>query len=375
MGMQRPPAEVGLPLERVDTPALLVDLDVFDRNLKTMADSLAGTEVRLRPHAKTHKSPIIALRQMKLGAVGVCCQKVGEAEAMVVGGVPDVFISNEIVGRSKLQRLMSLAKQAKVAVCADDPFHVLEYGAVAKENGIELDVFVELNAGGARCGLEPGEPVLRLARQIAESSGLRFAGLQAYHGTAQHLRTPAEREAAIRSAVSRVLETKAVLEANGIACEMVTGAGTGTYPLEAASEVYGEVQPGSYIFMDVDYAKNLDADGNPLKSFQQSLFVYSTVISRPTRDRAVLDAGHKAVPVDSGMPQVAGMPNLEYTRPADEHGTLLIKDPDCVLKIGDKVMLIPAHCDPTVNLFDWYVGFRKNRVDVLWPITARGAMR
>jgi D-serine deaminase-like pyridoxal phosphate-dependent protein len=364
-----------MPLERVDTPALLVDLDLFERNLKTMVDSLSGTKVRLRPHAKTHKSPIIALRQMKLGAIGVCCQKVGEAEAMVEGGVPDVFISNEIVGKSKLQRLMSLAKQAKVAVCADDPFHVTEYGAAARDDGIQLDVFVELNAGGARCGLEPGDPVLRLARQIFETSGLRFAGLQAYHGAAQHLRTPAEREAAIRSAINRVLETESVLEANGIACEMVTGAGTGTYPLEAASNVYAEVQPGSYIFMDVDYAKNLDADGKPWKSFQQSLFVYSSVISRPTRDRAVLDTGHKAVPIDSGMPQVAGMPDLEYTRPADEHGTLLIKDPDCDLKIGDKVMLIPAHCDPTVNLFDWYVGIRNNRVDVLWPITARGAMR
>ena len=369
------PAEVGMPLERVDTPALLVDLDIFDRNLKTMADSLSDTTVRLRPHAKTHKSPIIALRQLKLGAVGVCCQKAGEAEAMVEGGVPDVFVSNEIVGRPKLQRLMSLAKQAKLAVCADDPFHVLEYGAAAKENGVELDVFVELNVGGGRCGVEPGEPVLRLARQISDAPGLRFAGLQAYHGAAQHLRTPVEREAAIRSAVSRVLQTKSALEADGIACETVTGAGTGTYPLEAASQVYGEVQPGSYIFMDVDYAKNLDADGKPLRSFQQSLFVYSTVISRPTRDRAVLDAGHKAVPIDSGMPQVAGRPDVEYTRPADEHGTLLIKNPDCDLKIGDKVMLIPAHCDPTVNLFDWYVGIRNNHVDVLWPITARGAMQ
>jgi 3-hydroxy-D-aspartate aldolase len=375
MRMQLPPAEVGMPLERVDTPALLVDLDIFERNLNTMADSLSDTEVRLRPHAKTHKSPIIALRQMKLGAVGVCCQKVGEAEAMVTGGVPDVFISNEIVGKSKLQRLMSLAKQAKVAVCADDPFHVLEYGAAARENGVELDVFVELNVGGARCGLEPGEPVLRLARQISDTSGLRFAGLQAYHGTAQHLRTPVEREAAIRSAVGRVLETKSALEANGIACETVTGAGTGTYRLEAASKVYNELQAGSYIFMDVDYAKNLDADGEPVRSFQHSLFVYSTVISRPTRDRAVLDAGHKAVPIDSGMPQVFGMSDVEYTRPSDEHGTLMIKNSDYSLKIGDKVMLVPAHCDPTVNLFDWYVGIRNNRVDLLWPITARGAMR
>jgi D-serine deaminase-like pyridoxal phosphate-dependent protein len=374
MKMQ-PSAEVGMPLESVDTPALLVDLDRFERNLKTMSDSLSDASVRLRPHAKTHKSPVIALRQMELGAVGVCCQKVGEAEAMVEGGVPDVFISNEIVGTPKLERLVSLAKQAKIAVCADDPFHVSEYGAAAEKNGVDLDVFVELDVGAARCGLRPGVPVLRLARQITETPGLRFAGLQAYHGTAQHLRTPAERESAIRSAVSRVLETKSVLEENGVACKTVTGAGTGTYPLEAASGVYDEVQPGSYIFMDVDYAKNLDAGGGPMRSFQHSLFVYATIISRPTRDWAVLDAGHKAIPIDSGMPQVFGIPNVEYTRPSDEHGTLLIKDPGCGLKIGDKVRLIPAHCDPTVNLFDWYVGIRNNHVEVLWPITARGAMR
>ena len=229
--------------------------------------------------------------------------------------------------------------------------------------------------GGGRCGLEPGDPVLRLARQIFETSGLRFAGLQAYHGAAQHLRTPAEREAAIQSAVSRVLQTKSVLEANGIACELVTGAGTGTYLIEAASGVYDELQAGSYIFMDVDYAKNLGEDGRPLDRFQNSLFVYATVISRPARDRAVVDAGHKAVPIDSGLPQVSGIPDVEYTRPSDEHGTLVVKNPDCDLKIGDKVTLIPAHCDPTVNLFDWYVGIRNNHVEVLWPITARGAMR
>ena len=370
-----PPAEIGMPLNMVDTPALLLDLDAFERNLEKMADTLAGLEIRLRPHAKTHKCPIIALRQMDRGAVGVCCQKVGEAEAMVYGGVTDVYVSNEIVGKSKIKRLISLAKQAKIAVCADDPFHVMEYGTAAQANSVVLDVFVELNVGSARCGLEPGEPILNLARQIINTPGLRFAGLQAYQGGAQHLRTPAERSEAIQSAVDCVQQTKSVLEANGILCETVTGAGTGTYRLEAASKVYNELQAGSYIFMDVDYSKNLDGEGQSVKEFEHSLFVYSTVMSRPTRDRAALDAGHKAVSIDSGMPLVYKMPDVEYERASDEHGRLLLKNTDRDLKIGDKLILIPGHCDPTVNLFDWYVGIRNDHVEALWPIAARGAVR
>jgi 3-hydroxy-D-aspartate aldolase len=223
--------------------------------------------------------------------------------------------------------------------------------------------------------VEPGEPALRLARRIKETPGVRFAGLQAYHGSAQHIRTPAERKEAIQYAVARVLKTTSILESNGIACETITGAGTGTYRLEASSRVYDELQAGSYIFMDVDYSKNLNEAGAPLNDFKQSLFVYATVMSRPTRDRAVLDAGHKSVPVDSGLPIISGMPDVEYCRPSDEHGKLLLNDPERAMNIGDKLKLIPGHCDPTANLFDWYVGFRNNRVEVLWPIPARGAVR
>ncbi len=375
MQIHIPPARIGMPLEKVDTPALLIDLDAFERNLNKMAATISKTGVRMRPHAKTHKCPVIALRQMALGAVGVCCQKVGEAEAMVFGGVSDVYVSNEIVGISKVERLVALARQAKIAVCADDPYHIREYASVAGSNGVELDLYVELDVGAARCGVSPGEPVLNLVRQIRETPGVRFAGLQAYHGAAQHLRTPAERQAAIQDAVDRVLKTKAVLESNGIACETITGAGTGTYRLEAASKAFDELQAGSYIFMDVDYAKNLNEAGDPLNEFEQSLFVYATVISRPTRDRAVLDAGHKAVPVDSGLPLISGIPDVEYSRASDEHGKLLLKNPDRDLNIGDKLKLIPGHCDPTVNLYDWYIGIRKDRVEVIWPITARGALR
>lgn len=375
MSTNAPPARVGMHLSEVDTPALLIDLDAFENNLRKMAESLAGREVRLRPHAKTHKCPVIALRQMALGAVGVCCQKVGEAEAMVYGGVPDVLVTNEIVGRSKVERLAALAKQARVAVCADDPTQVAEYGSVAQAMAVELEVLVELEAGGGRCGVGPGRPVLDLAQQITDTPMLRFAGLQAYHGRAQHLRTVDERRKAIDVAVERVRETTALLTSKGIACERVTGAGTGTYLLEAASGVYNELQAGSYLFMDADYARNLDEAGNQVGAYEHSLFVLGTVMSRPTETRAVLDVGHKAVAVDSGMPLVRGMQDVECTGTSDEHAALTLKSPDRELAIGDKIELIPGHCDPTVNLYDWYVCVRGGRVEALWPITARGAVR
>jgi D-serine deaminase-like pyridoxal phosphate-dependent protein len=368
------PAKIGMPLEEVDTPALLIELDGFERNIARMAEAIEGTGVRLRPHAKTHKCPVIALRQMARGAVGVCCQKVGEAEAMVYGGVPDVFVSNEVVGRSKVERLVSLAKQARVAVCADDPIQVAEYRDAARKNEVELSVLVELNVGANRCGLEPGETALDLIRQVLESPSLRFAGLQAYHGAAQHLRTVAERREAIKFAVDRVWETKALLERDGISCETITGSGTGTYMLEASSGVYNELQAGSYVFMDADYAKNLDEDGRPANEFEHSLFVYTTVMSRPSKDRAFVDAGLKAHSVDSGMPVVYGVESVEYVRASDEHGRLSLGNPGREIRIGDKLKLIPGHCDPTVNLYDWYVGIRNNRVESIWPITARGAM-
>lgn len=370
----RPPAEIGMALDEVDTPALVIELDAFERNLKRLPEAVAGRAVRLRPHAKTHKCPVIALQQIALGAVGVCCQKVGEAEAMVLGGVPDVLVSNEIVGTTKLRRLASLARRARIAVCVDDPAHIQALDAVTRELDVDLTVLVEVNMGGDRCGVEPGEPVLRLAELVGRAGRLRFGGLQAYHGSAQHLRTLAERRAAINQAIERAGRTRTLLETNGVACPVVTGAGTGTFALEAASDVYDELQCGSYVFMDADYARNLDAEGAPIRQFEHSLFVWTTVMSRPTDDRAVVDAGLKALSVDSGMPMLHGIDEATYTRASDEHGKLEIKRPTNRLRIGDKVKLVPGHCDPTVNLYDWYVGVRNGRVEALWPITARGAL-
>ncbi len=197
--------------------------------------------------------------------------------------------------------------------------------------------------------------------------------MQAYKGNAQHIRSFAERRTAIDQAVEQARETRDLLHQHGLECELISGAGTGTFPFEAASGVYNELQAGSYIFMDADYGRNLQQDGSFFDQFENSLFVYATVMSRPTEERAVLDAGLKALSVDSGMPDVHGLHGVEYVRPSDEHGVLSVEAGSNQLALGDKVKLIPGHCDPTVNLYDWYVGIRNDRVESLWPISARGA--
>ena len=366
------PAQIGMPLSDVDTPALILDLDAFEHNLKLLHESLAGRNVKVRPHAKSHKCPEIALRQMALGAVGVCCQKVSEAEAMVDGGVNDVLIANEVVGAAKLRRLAALSKRARITVCADHRDNVIALDAAAREAGVTLEVLVEVNVGANRCGIEPGEPAFNLAQQIHLSKHLRFAGLQAYQGGAQHMRKTEERRAAIEAACEKVKRTTALLAKAGIPCERVTGAGTGTYLFEAASNVYHELQAGSYIFMDADYARN-DWTESGIPRFEHSLFVWATVMSCPTVDRAIVDAGLKASSVDSGMPRVFDTPGVEYIKASDEHGVLKLSE-GMSLPLGYKLKLVPGHCDPTVNLYDHFVCVRKGVVEALWPIAARGAL-
>jgi len=376
---QPPPATVGLPLRDVDTPALLIDLDGFERNLARMADHVRGAGVRLRPHAKTHKSPIIAGKQIALGAVGVCCQKVSEAEVMVAGGVADVLVSNEVAGAIKLDRLAALARRAKVGVCVDDADNVAEIEAAAAKASVQLDVLVEIDVGARRCGTTPGEPAARLAQRIANSAHLRFAGLQAYHGSAQHVREAAARKSHIARAVEHVQETLMALKAVGLEAATIAGAGTGTYENEAASELYNELQAGSYIFMDADYARNKRADGGAFDTFEHALFVYATAMSAPAPERVIVDAAHKSLAVDSGMPVPWRLPGATYHRPSDEHGILDVAACKQRPARGEKVLLVPGHCDPTVNLHDWYVGVRglnsgQARVESLWPVAARGAL-
>jgi D-serine deaminase-like pyridoxal phosphate-dependent protein len=314
------------------------------------------------------------LKQIELGAVGVCVQKVSEAEAMVYGGVRDVLVTNEIVGRQKLRHLMALTHTARIGVCVDDPLQIAALEAAAGEAGTSLAVHVEINMGGNRCGVEPGEPALALARLVADAAHLTFAGLQSYHGSAQHLRTWAERQQAIRGAAEKAGITRDLLVRNGIACDNITGAGTGTFEFEAGSGVYTELQCGSYFFMDADYGRNLDRDGAATRAFEPSLFVWATVMSRPAAERAIVDAGLKALAFDSGPPTVWDEPAATYERASDEHGRLGIAAATNRLQLGDKIRLVPGHCDPTVNLYDWYVAVRGDRVEAVWPITARGAV-
>lgn len=377
--MLKPPAEKGMALGDIDTPALVVDLDAFERNLQRMAEMLKDKPVRLRGHAKTHKSPLITQMQMTLGAVGACCQKVSEAEILVQGGVPNVLVSNEVIGKQKLERLAELAKQAGwIGLCIDSMQGLSEASQAALSAGVVLNALVEIDVGAGRCGVAPGEDALALAQKITDNPNLHFSGLQAYQGSAQHIRDHGERKAAIDKAIAKTHMTVEMLKENGIDCEIVGGAGTGTFEFEAASGVYTEMQAGSYIFMDADYARNRAEDGGPFKTFEHALFVLSTVMSQPEKDRAVVDAGHKAASIDSGMPVPHEMSGVAYENPSDEHGVLKITGSNQPPALGERVLLIPGHCDPTVNLHDWYICVRNlhsanAEVEQIWPVAARGA--
>jgi D-serine deaminase-like pyridoxal phosphate-dependent protein len=369
----RPPdgAEPGSVLDHVDTPALLVDLDVLDANIATMASFAAETGVSLRPHAKAHKCAEVARKQIAAGAVGICCQKLSEAEALVAAGLDDVLVTNELVGPAKIRRLVELARHATVAACVDDPRNVAELAAAAHGGDVVLALLVEVDIGDGRCGAPPGEAVVALADTIESSPGLRFAGLHAYRGGIQHVRSAAERRDAAHAADERARIAREALAARGIRCDRVTGGGTGTFPFDAELGVHDEIQPGSYVFMDADYARNEPASTAP--AFAQSLFVWSTVMSAPSSDRVVLDAGTKSLPPDSGPPTIPGWPNLEYRSAGDEHGVVVVPPGSAAPSLGEKLALVPGHCDPTVNLYDWLVCVRDRVVVDVWPVVGRGA--
>ena len=367
------PAAPGDRLDDVDTPALILDLDRFDANLERMREAMAKRHMRVRPHAKSHKCPEIARRQIATGSVGICCQKVGEAEVFLAGGIGNVLITNEVVGGRKLQRLAQLASRhpaARFGVCVDDLTVVDQLGAVCVAEHAQLDVYVELDVGQNRCGVGTAAEVVALAHAIVACPRFTFMGLHAYAGSAQHRRSVAERREAIAAAAGRVDEARAALGAAGISCEIVTGGGTGTFLYEAGSQVYNEVQPGSYVLMDTDYARNEPDAAAP--HFEHALFVLATVMSL-RGDRATLDAGLKAFSTDSGMPAPA-FPGWQVANVSDEHTVLHRLGAGPSLALGEKVLLIPSHCDPTVNLHDWFVAVRQGTVEALWSIDARGAV-
>ena len=372
--MMKPPAEPGMTLEQVDTPALIVDLDPFERNLQRMADAVSAAGIRHRGHAKMHKSVEISKRQIAAGAVGMCCQKVSEAEVLVAGGVNDVLVSNQVVGERKVQRLVELARHARLGVCVDNADNIAMIAAAASDIDAQVGVLVELDVGANRCGVTRPEDVLALAQQVDSAAGLRFDGIQAYQGRAQHVRKYQDRRQLIDVAIDKARASVELLAQHGLNCATVGGAGTGTFEFESSSGVYNELQCGSYLFMDADYTKNLDDGDEFISQFEHSLFILANVMSTAKAELAVVDAGLKAIAFDSGMPTVHEPSGSEYTRPADEHGCIMPGSSNVKLELGDRVRLIPGHCDPTVNLHDWYVAVRDNIVEEVWRVDARGAV-
>lgn len=362
-------ARPGLSEPEIDTPALVVDLDALERNLDRMAAAARGAGVALRPHVKTHKSVNIALMQLERGAVGVCVQTVSEAEAMVAGGIREVLVANEVVGPGKLRRVARLARDATITVCVDDPGNLDDLGRSVRRAASSLGVMVEMNTAEYRAGVRPGQPLLRLAQRVEATPSVRFAGIQAYNGVAQHVRDHSARLAATQRNIDLVQGSVDLLDRHGIRCEVVSGGGTGTYDLEAASAVYNEIQPGTYVFMDADYLANRDRLGGPFRDFEVSLYVLATVMSRRP-GIAIVDAGLKAVSLGNGLPLVKGGKAL-YTRFADEHGVLAPSEGP-LPPLGSQVHLIPVNCDPTVNLYDHLIGVRNGVVEAVWPVDARG---
>lgn len=370
---------VGQGVAAIDTPALVVDLDAMERNLQKMADYAKAHGVKLRPHAKMHKSGALSLRQMQAGAVGVCVQKTSEAEALAAAGVNDIYISNEVIAPPKLQRVAALARNlqargGRLAIAVDSLLGIAHLAQAMGPGENLIDVFVELDVGQKRCGVAEPADVLPLAQAIARHPELHLAGLQAYNGRAQHLRSVAERRAALDEVIARVQQTRRIVEAAGLSLPLVTGAGSGTFGLEATSGVFGELQAGSYLFMDADYARNEIDVSQP--QFEHALFVKTQVMS-VSAGHVVVDAGHKSHAIESGLPRVHGEA-LEVTSCNDEHSTLRATDSAPLPALGSTLWLIPGHCDPTVNLHGWLVGVRgglqTGTVEEFIRVDARGCL-
>ena len=371
------PAKPGDSLQDVDTPALILDLGRFETNLARMMRAVKTYGVRVRPHAKSHKCVEIARRQVQAGAAGICVQKLSEAAVFLAGGIDDVLITNEVVGAAKLRRLAELALRhpaARIGVCADDAGVVRQLAQQCNDLGARLDVYVELDVGQNRCGLVTPHEVVDVARVIVASPRLNFMGLHAYAGSAQHRRGVPERRAAVEAAAQKAHDARAALRAADLPCERITGGGTGTFLYEAASAVYNEIQPGSYVLMDADYARNTSDPQAP--RFEHALALLTTVMSVRNADgneRATLDAGLKSFSTDSGP----AVPTFGGWRPyavSDEHMVLHKVGDGPSVRLGDKALLIPGHCDPTVALHDWIVAVRDGRVEDVWPVDARGAL-
>ena len=368
------PALPGMDEADIQTPCLILDLDALERNIRKMGDYAKAHGMRHRVHGKMHKSVDVAKLQESLGgACGVCCQKVSEAEVFARGGIKDVLVSNQVRDLAKIDRLARMPKLgARTICCVDDLKNVADLSAAAKRHGTQIECLVEIDCGAGRCGVTSTPAVVEIAKAIDAAPGLKFAGLQAYQGAMQHLDSYEDRKAKITVAVAMVRDAVDALKAEGIACDIVGGGGTGSYYFESTSGVYNELQCGSYAFMDADYGRILDKDGKRIDQgeWENALFILTSVMSKAKPGKAIVDAGLKAQSVDSGLPVIFGRDVIKYIKCSDEHG--VVDDPENVLQINEKLRLVPGHCDPTCNVHDWYVGIRGGKVETLWPVSARG---
>lgn len=361
-------------LSRADlpTPALLLDLDAFEANVAKMTRFARERNRALRPHGKTHKCPEVAKRLIRAGAVGCCAAKLSEAEAFAKEGVTGLLVTTEVVGRHKIERAVRLASRHKDTIfCVDNPQNARDLNEAAGAGRVKLNVAVDLHLG--RTGVMPGEPALELARQIVSLPNLKLAGIQAYAGSASHTTGFEQRTRASREAMGKAVETRRLFEAKGIACPLLTGASTGTYNIDSEIDGVTELQPGSFIFMDVDYNKIGGAAGPVYNDFDNALTVLTTVVSKPSSRFAIVDGGFKAFATDRTFgPAPKNIEGISYRWAGDEHGRVDLASPSAPVEVGARIEFIVPHCDPTVNLYDRIYCLRGDAVEAIWPVSARG---
>lgn len=365
--------EEPLCLEDVATPALLVDVDVLEENLRRMARHGEANGIGLRPHTKTHKCPILARRQLELGAVGVCAAKVSEAEVMVDAGIEAVLVTSPVVTREKIVRVVELARRSpRIQIVVDDPVAARRLGEAAAAAGVTVGVLVDLDPGIRRTGVPPGPAVHQLLEELHRLPALRFDGLQAYAGHVMHVEGWQERRRRNREALARCFEAKREVEKAGWEVGIFTGGGTGTFDIDSDLGEFTDLQVGSYLFMDVEYREVGDRDGALFDVFEPSLAVLTTAISQPAEGLITVDAGFKAFATDTVLPQARDVEGIVYHWGGDEHGILDIGAASRDVRLGDKLAFLAPHCDPTVNLYDYLHPHREGRVEELWPVAARG---
>ncbi len=356
---------LGQPVSTLPTPAPLVDLPVLERNIATMADFFRDRPATLRPHAKTHRAPAVARLQIAAGSHGVTCAKVGMAEAMVDGGIADVFIANQIVAPGAIARLCALARRATVSVIADDARNVADLGAAALAHGVTLTVLVEVDGGMGRCGTLPGKPTTDLALTIARTPGLTFGGVHVYEGHVVQHPDPAVRRAGTEQMLERALEAGDQIQQAGLAVERFTCGGTGTYAISGDYPGVTEHQSGSYAYMDPGYQQKLP-------EFGLAFSLLCTVVSRPTPEKVITDGGLQSLHSD-GKPAMQGHPELTFRSLSEEHGTFVAPEGQRAdLAVGQTVAIHPGHCCAAANLHDQVYAVRDGVVEAVWRVTARG---